>query len=424
MDLFLQVIKITIFLPMKFSFFLSQNDTEAGHQVCLSFFSKNTKKKLYKFPLPFAISAEDWDIDKQRPFDIYCKKYKKLNYILNAVKIGISGLLGNRANASAKVISEVIMKICSEQGAIYPQGSLLEMMGHYLQAKQYSISLSTYRRYQVFMRLIEKFEGFLSKHIFIQEINNSLFSEFYTFGKEEKYSESTLNRTAEFIKTILNFAELQGITTNIRRLKIPKAKVTRKIMILEDEEIKKIKQIKAPESLNHAKDWLVISCYAGQRISDFMRFNIRQVVDINGKKCISFFQQKTGKAIILPLHPIVLNIIKKYGNSFPPPIESSLYNKQIKEVAFLAGINQEVSVRKRIGFRVQEVLVEKWQNVSSHIGRRSFASNFYGKIPTPLLIQATGHGSEQVFLNYINNLSHTRIIKLNDYFEKIYAEAI
>jgi hypothetical protein len=39
--------------------------------------------------------------------------------------------------------------------------------------------------------------------------------------------------------------------------------------------------------------------------------------------------------------------------------------------------------------------------VSSHIGQRSFASNHFGKIPTPIIMAATGHKSESSFLKYI-----------------------
>lgn len=57
-----------------------------------------------------------------------------------------------------------------------------------------------------------------------------------------------------------------------------------------------------------------------------------------------------------------------------------------------------------------------------HIGRRSFATNFYGKIPTPLLMEATGHTTENVFLKYINPVDENRVISLSNYFNKIYEE--
>ena len=41
--------------------------------------------------------------------------------------------------------------------------------------------------------------------------------------------------------------------------------------------------------------------------------------------------------------------------------------------------------------------------ISGFIGRRSFATNYYGKINSALLISATGHASEQQFLRYVGN---------------------
>ena len=62
--------------------------------------------------------------------------------------------------------------------------------------------------------------------------------------------------------------------------------------------------------------------------------------------------------------------------------------------------------------------MEKWATLSSHIGRRSFATNFYGKIPTPLLMEATGHTTENVFLKYINPVDENRVISLSNYFNR------
>ena len=100
------------------------------------------------------------------------------------------------------------------------------------------------------------------------------------------------------------------------------------------------------------------------------------------------------------------------------------YNERIKEIAKLAHLTEPVKARKRLGFRTKEIKTEKWKFISSHIGRRSFATNFYGKIPTPLLMEATGHSTEQMFLKYINPADNERILCLGSYFDKIYEERI
>ena len=100
------------------------------------------------------------------------------------------------------------------------------------------------------------------------------------------------------------------------------------------------------------------------------------------------------------------------------------YNNDIKKIAQLACLNEPVKARKRIGYRTKDVNAEKWEILSSHIGRRSFATNFFGKIPTPLLMAATGHSSEQIFMRYINPVDKDRIISLSNYFNKMYEERL
>jgi integrase len=52
--------------------------------------------------------------------------------------------------------------------------------------------------------------------------------------------------------------------------------------------------------------------------------------------------------------------------------------------------------------RKEIVNAPKYAFVTSHIMRRSFASNYYGKIETPLLMNITGHSKERRFLSYIS----------------------
>ena len=53
--------------------------------------------------------------------------------------------------------------------------------------------------------------------------------------------------------------------------------------------------------------------------------------------------------------------------------------------------------RKRLGTHT------KYSLISSHDLRRSFATNYFGKIETPILMQITGHSKESTFLSYIGS---------------------
>ena len=43
----------------------------------------------------------------------------------------------------------------------------------------------------------------------------------------------------------------------------------------------------------------------------------------------------------------------------------------------------------------------KYELITSHTMRRSFATNHYGKIPTPILMKLTGHSRESTLLEYV-----------------------
>ena len=57
--------------------------------------------------------------------------------------------------------------------------------------------------------------------------------------------------------------------------------------------------------------------------------------------------------------------------------------------------------------------------MASHDLRRSFATNFYGKIETPIIMRMTGHSRENNFLRYIGKsedldyVADTFIAKIN-----------
>lgn len=398
-----------------------KNNTRFSNIIIEIYDNKNKVKKL---DTSLTITREMWDETKQCPKNIYLKKLKKLNFHLDRIKIVVTNHLNDvklkKKKLSLLFITKRINNITSLDYYSYKEGSLLYYTNYYINSREHLISKITYKRYKVFFRLLERFEGYAMKNFLISDVNSDFVKRFIKFAEQELYSTSTIHRTIYFVRTILNFLEKREIRTFVYELELPKEKKYRKCIItLDENELATIRNTKIPDELKSARDWLVISCYLGQRVSDFMNFETSMLQTVQNKKYISFTQQKTGKNILLPLHPIVLLTLSK-NNGFPLKLSFEIYNKQIKEVVKLAGINDLVKIRKRTGFRSQFVLINKWKVITSHIGRRSFASNFYGKIPTPLLMDATGHSTEQMFNKYICNLDKERAKDLGTYFDEIY----
>lgn len=383
--------------------------------------------KAHYIPTSLRISRNMWDVSKERPKNIYLKSEKKLNAKLDRIRIAMADYIRELGSQKKKLslitVARRIKKHAETNSLCHSEGSLLYSMHHYIHTRKHLITHSTFKRYMVFFHLLERYEGYCRKRLMIEDVNGGFVKDFMAFGEHEEYCRSTIFRTVHFVRTILNYLEKRGIRTYAYELELPKEKKRNEsIVTLSEDEIIKISQTKVPETLKAAKDWLVVSCYTGQRVSDFMNFDLGTTEMVNGKRCLSFVQQKTQKNILLPLHPVVSDILLRNFNGFPEKLPVHKYNEQIKEVVRYAGIDGTVRVRKRKRFRSAIALIPKWEAVTSHIGRRSFASNFYGKIPTPLLMEATGHSTEQMFSRYINSLNKERITSLGLYFDEVYKE--
>jgi hypothetical protein len=277
------------FNEMTFEFFLPQNGIQKNIHLSLTDKQQN---KIFTFRTSLRITAADWDKERQRPANIYLKKYKTINAKLDKVKKEIAEYIHtkrlNKKQPLQRVMSNEIRKICSEQRNKLPENSLLYYMTWYINTKKELICHSTYKRYKVFFHLMERFEGFICKRLYVETVNSDFIKDFIIFGREEEYSENTIYRTIHFVKTILNFAERKGVRTAVRELEIRREKQKKEIVTLTEKEIVQIKHTEVPERLQAAKDWLLISCYTGQRFSDFMNFDRQQLQTVGGKICLSF----------------------------------------------------------------------------------------------------------------------------------------
>lgn len=378
----------------------------------------------YQFKIPTKLSPKEWDNVLERPKNIYNKKQKEFFVCLNEIKITVAAYIEDKQKQKTPVskmaVTKTINKIIENKAPHkVEKNTLLFYTQQYITLRKNFVQKNTFWRYNVFQRLLQMFEGSLCQRFLLKDVNQNFVVDFINFCKQENYSENTIYRSLNFYKTILNFAETKGVKTPVRELNIKREKQHRELVTLDEEELQLIQQTHVPEELEDAKDWLLISCYTGQRVSDFMNFTTDKLAKVGGKQCITFQQQKTKKQIVLPLHPVVKQIIKK-RKAFPKKLTVTQYNKSIKQIAELSGITKEIITNKRVNFRIKKASIEKYKTLSSHIGRRSFATLFYGKIPTSILMMATGHSSENTLLKYIDQQNTDKIKYLSSFFEKSY----
>ncbi|MEI8204736.1 MAG: phage integrase SAM-like domain-containing protein [Bacteroidota bacterium] len=151
-------------------------------------------------------------------------------------------------------------------------------------------------------------------------------------------------------------------------------------------------------NLERVRDWFLLLAWTGCRFSDLTKINNSD----KRNNTITFRQQKTGNKITIPLHPVVLEILQKYNYNIPEPVSNQIFNENIKEVAKKAGITEMENITRTVAGKLTTERLPKCDLITSHTGRRSFATNMYKrKIPSLTIMSITGHKTEKSFLKYI-----------------------
>ena len=297
------------------------------------------------------------------------------------------------------------------------QGVLLTQISNYIKqaplrrlkrSGSLGLSNNSIRNLKRFYDLIQEFESDFGQSIMLNTIDHMLVNAFKEWLLIEKeYSLNNAGLQLKLLKMICKEAERMSIEVNPYTRHIESFTQKSKDRILQTisfEEIKKIKAIRdLPSTLENARKWILIGLYVGQRVSDLLALKPSQLRFIESGVYIDINQQKTDKYVTVGVvDKEVIQILKK---NFPYSISAQLFNRQIKQICQIAGIYEMVSGyklciktrRKRLGTH------PKYSLISSHDLRRSFATNYFGKIETPILMQITGHSKESTFLSYIGS---------------------
>lgn len=267
---------------------------------------------------------------------------------------------------------------------------------------------NTRSKYKNFAKQLEDFERSHKKRIKIQDVSVDLANKFtnYLF-EEKKLAVNTIGHYIKRLKTILRSAASNGIQPHPSFMEIKGFEDETLVTFLTFEEIDDIIEKPMPSKrLEIAKDWLIIGCYTGQRISDFYRMKKGSIVKENNIYWIKIKQFKTGQRVRIPIHYKVEDILKKYDFGFPPNLSEneqsnrSMISTLMKEVCRIAGIKEMVKGR----FKGVVKNYPKYKLIQNHSTRRSFCSNFYGLEgwTTPMIMQISGHKTEKNFLKYID----------------------
>lgn len=320
--------------------------------------------------------------------------------------------------------------------------NLIEYFEGYINRKKANVTSETLKTIRYCKRVLSNYEDYLKenrktfKSIKFTDLSNNFRIGFEKYCSDLQYSLSTVNKITRTLKSVAKDAKSKEIPIHPHIVNwyslssIDKNKP--KSVYLSLDELKIISEKEMPNNyLDNARDWLIVACFTGQRVSDYLRFTKEMIVDNNdGRRYLEFKQKKTNKEMRIPILEPVEKIIEKNGGEFPHSISSVKLNLYIKKVCEISGINEMVFNSKAIVFVEDEEEGEsfirkkldyypKYELITSHIGRKSFATNFYGIMSIATLMFFSGHTTQKQFLDYISKTSDEEAKSTSDEFKKL-----
>jgi len=253
----------------------------------------------------------------------------------------------------------------------------------------------------------------LKKHLEDFQEKKKFRVEFYTIGKDFyiKFTDylkeiglkpNTIGSHIKRVKRLMNEANEDKLTTNLDHQKRDFKVITEDVdtVYLTENEIKALYEMPLEiPAKRKIRDIFILNCYTGLRHSDWSKVSIENIHE--GKLYVR--TQKTNEPVIIPIKPLVSEILERYGTIQVPSLQKT--NDAIRWIGEKAHDN-------RLGNGNQK----KWLEIRTHTVRRSFATNAYlAGIPMRDIMQITGHRTTESFLKYIRVTKLETAEKLKDH---------
>lgn len=269
----------------------------------------------------------------------------------------------------------------------------------------------TITNYQQGFNRLSEFQAATGEEITWESIDRDFLARYIQFlqgpGRGlDAYNTNTCAKRIKEVKHIVRAARLDGVTTiSVPEFRFGETAVDS--IYLTAEEIARFAGADlAGLSKGHetARDIFLIGCYTGQRVSDYANIRRDQIwTGEDGRTYISIVQEKTGKRVVVYARPELCAILEKYNNEIPK-LDDQVINRYIKEIARRAGIDEMIEQMSTKGGKAHKVKRPKYELVTSHTARRSFATlAFLGGWNSIDIMKCTGHSTEKMLLKYIKS---------------------
>jgi site-specific recombinase XerD len=270
---------------------------------------------------------------------------------------------------------------------------------------------------------LREFHKYLVNEAGYYEHYPQIFDDIEERFKPRQLTENSINTIFRRIRTVVNWCLKHNITTNdpFATFEMPKVLDSPPFYLTLEERDKVYYADLSNEtpSTQVYRDIFMFHCLIGCRVGDLEKMTRASIVD----GAVEYIAEKTKnhkpRTIRVPLNDKAKAILAKYADletRLLPKINQNIYNRQIKKILKLLGIDRMVTV---IDNKTREPIQKPICDIAtSHTARKTFIGNLYKKVKDPNLVASlSGHtDGSRAFARYreIDNEMKRELVKLID----------
>jgi integrase len=390
------------------------------------------------YPTPFSVLPKYWNKSNQR-IGNYSEVLEKdeinnyLNRLFTDTEKFITGIKAKKQLLTKDVLKNYLDDYSNPKTV--NENSFFGFIEKFIQQSEtrinpdtgQKISSQTIQNYKTTLRVLKEFAAQSRRVVDFDTIDMDFYSDFtkfmqnYVIADTEKrkdigFSTNTMGKYITTLKAFLNEATRRGINSNLT-YKNRSFKVVREDsenVYLNEAELQLIYDLDLSKNhrLERVRDLFIVGAWTGLRFGDLTQLTTDKIKS----DFLNIEQRKTGNRVVIPIHWTVKAIIKKYDGELPREISNQKMNDYIKEVCELLELKEKVHKAITKGGTKVSKKYNKWQLVSSHTARRSFATNLYLQgFPSISIMQITGHKTEKAFMKYIKVTpdEHAKLLEMH-----------
>ncbi len=366
------------------------------------------------------IAPCDWDKSRQR-VKLTVKRSTEINRYLDLLEEKINDIyFGGKAKDILVDTHYILKELRKDKNK--ERTSFFEEWDRYIEIQKSRLRNSSIISIRTSYKHFKKF--IKGERIDFNDIKPELMANYAKYLLGIGLVNNTIHNNIKRLKTFMNYARNMGLHDNIKYKQFNIPEKVGRIRFLEWDEVKLLMDYKPETELEQkVLDNFLFGCLTAMRFSDYHALEKDAIVKIKFDDSDEVYYAahvrhvKTDNITVVPLLPEAMAIIERNQNSKSkfalPRLYGQKINRLMKDIGKKVGLTGKLPIDIFKGDKRETIYKEKWELLTTHLGRRTFISIAATKgIPINIVAAIAGQNPKTTMKHYAGVVDRERFVRI------------